>query len=148
MKIVNKIFTLFLVAIVALGSVGVSVSQHFCHNEQETISFFDFSSNCSADELHEHVEEVDACCQSTEISCEFDEQCKEDCCTVDSKFFKVNFDYLERVPNHIVAIVNSNPIFDFSKNNIVKSCQVAFPLPRPPDDFREVYLEDIQSYLI
>lgn len=149
MKMLNKIFALVLIAVVAIGSVGVSVSQHFCHDKQEAVSFFNLTNSCSDDEEHEQFETVDSCCSNEVKSCCEEEQVNDDCCSVDSKYFKVNFDYSQDSPDFDFTVLPVNTLYNIQVGAflIAENACSEF-LPRPPDDVSSVYLADTQCFLI
>lgn len=103
-----------------LGSIGVNVFSHTCHEDGEIISYFVAIDNHCDDQLLE----VDDCC-AAETQCELNKPAhteEHDCCDDEIKNLKLKLDYFQTSQENDINSIQ--PVFVQSRNELVSLVNV------------------------
>lgn len=120
-----------------VGSVGVGVFTHFCHDDGIEQSFVIPQANGCEDQH----EEIETCCaQETEVV----ETAESDCCSDEIDFFQVEFDQYENSDEFNFTPVEFVEVQPFTFTVEIASSQIAFPNyanPPPIKTGRQILIE-------
>lgn len=111
-KLFGRISAYFFVVLIFLGSIGVNVFEHFCHQDGTSVSFF---------VPHEHVcepivQEEPSCCHEApeQVQAHCAQEFDSNCCSEAVSFYKISSDFgLQKIAKQGVVIASLLPVMEF-----------------------------------
>jgi hypothetical protein len=137
-SLVLVVFSTFLF----VGSIGMGVFHHSCHNDGSTTSFFFEQTDACG---HEEQEE-DACCSMDVNNKQHSEE--DDCCDDEVSVYQVKLDYShEYLAIPFIALPIQLNSFNVYSEIVLPKTSLQ-PITRPPPKKRRAILVENQTFLI
>lgn len=127
----KAISNIILASLMVLVTTGVTITQHFCHNQLQNTGIFTLNENCK---------EIKSCCGAAEVAhCKSEQAQKDDCCKNENVFVKFLSQFTVNKSEQVAVFVPLSEMFDiFSIDSYPVFNRIVVSLKHPPSPAHDV----------